>query len=182
MWIEILVEADSDARQFRWHHWRRLYAARPRGRRGFGEVYVHHAPVSVFLAEYHRRARDVLVAVPARTHRRFLTDPIRASVAMAPDHRQLIRDDAADVKRGPIAARDVVLIELPEPRPMRAAVIGVAVEVEEHGLRHAAAQILQRLAIAAGRDMAVLWPPVQHDPQPARVDAARPADPERHVI
>ena len=108
---------------------------------------MHHAPVSVFLAEYHRRARDVLVAVPARTHRRFLTDPIRASVAMAPDHRQLIRDDAADVKRGPIAARDVVLIELPEPRPMRAAVIGVAVEIEEDAGRIVAPDPAQGLRV-----------------------------------
>src|SRR5205814_3398302 len=155
MWIEILVEADSDARQFRWHHSRRLYAARPCGRRGFGEVSMHYAPVSVFLAEYHRRARDMLVAVPARTHRRFLTDPIRASVAMAPDHRQLVRDDAADVKRRPIAARDVLLIELPEPRPMRAAVISMAVEVEEHSVRHAAPQIVQRFPIEPAVDIEV---------------------------
>src|SRR5438270_9981536 len=164
MWIELLVEADSDARQFRWHHSRRSYAARPRGRRGLGEMHVDNAPVSALLAEYHRRARDVLIAVPARPHRRLLPDPIRAGVAMAPDHRQLVRDDAADVKRGPIAARDVLLIELPEPCPMRAAVISVAVEVEEHGLRHAAPQILQRLPIEAGVDIEVFVQSFQQTP------------------
>src|ERR1700726_4615931 len=95
---------------------RHSYAARPRGRRGLGEMDVDNAPVPVLLAEYHRRARDVLVTVPARTNRRLLPDPIRAGAAMAPDHRQLIRDDPADVERRPIAARDVLLIELPEPR------------------------------------------------------------------
>src|SRR5205823_6325208 len=109
-------------------------AAGPRARRGLGEMHMDNAPVHVLLAEYHCRARDVLVAVAARTHGRFLTNPIRAGVAMAPDNRQLIRHDAANVKRSPIAARDVLLVELPEPCPMRAAVISVAIEVEEHGL------------------------------------------------
>src|ERR1051326_7108347 len=131
------------------------YATGPRARCGFGEMHVGNAPVPVLFTEYHRRARDVLVAVPARTYRWFLTYPIRARVAMTPDNRQLIRDDAADVKRGPIAARDVLLIKLPEPCPMRPAVISMPVEVEEHGLRHAAPQILQRPPIEAGVDIEV---------------------------
>jgi len=47
---------------------------------------------------------------------------------------------------------------------MRAAVISVAVEVEEHGFRHAAPQVLQRLPIEAGVDIEVFVQSFQQTP------------------
>src|SRR5438067_11539920 len=75
---------------------------------------------------------------------------------MAPDHRELVGYDPADVEWRPIAAGDILLIELPQPGPMLAALIGVAVEVEEHRLRRTAPDVLQRHPVEPGIDVEVL--------------------------
>src|SRR5437016_2857767 len=89
------------------------HAAGARRRARLGEMDVHDAPIAVLLAEHHRRAGDVLGTVAPRRRRRFVADPIGLGMAMAPQNREVVRHDSADVERGPIAARDVVLIKLP---------------------------------------------------------------------
>src|SRR5690242_15725061 len=96
---------------------------------------VHDPPVAQFLAEYHRRARNELGAVASRRGWWLLADPFRFGVPLAPDDCEVIGDDPADIERRPIAARDVALVELPQPRPMLAALVGVAIEVEKNRVR-----------------------------------------------
>src|SRR6202049_141382 len=59
-------------------------------RRGarLGEMHMHDAPIAVLLAEYHRRAGDVLGAVAPRGRRRLAADPVRFGMAMAPQDRE----------------------------------------------------------------------------------------------
>ena len=85
----------------------------------------------------------MLGAIAPRDGRRLAADPVRFCVAMAPQDREVVRHDPADVERGPIGARDILLVELPQPRPVLPAVVGMAIEVEEHSFRRAAPDILQ---------------------------------------
>jgi hypothetical protein len=66
---------------------------------------------------------------------------------MAPDDRQVIGDDAADIERGPVARRHVLPIELPQPKPMVATPVGVTVEIEEQRLGRLAPDRLELLPI-----------------------------------
>src|SRR5947208_1458270 len=56
----------------------------------------------------------------------------------------------AGVERRPIARRHVLSVEFPQPKPMLAAFIGVAVQVEEHRLGRLAPDRLEFLPIEAG--------------------------------
>src|SRR5205807_2245715 len=91
------------------------HAAGPRRRARLREMDVHDAPIAVLLAKHHRRASDVLGAVAPCGGRRLAADPIRSGLAMAPQDREVVRHHPADVERGPVAARDIVLVELPQP-------------------------------------------------------------------
>src|SRR5207302_3770600 len=108
------------------------HAARARRGARLGKMHVHDPPIAVLLAEHHRRAGDVLGAVTPCRGRRLAADPVRSGLAMAPQDREVVGHDPADVERGPVAARDVLFIELPQPGPVLAALIGMTVEVEEH--------------------------------------------------
>ena len=72
-----------------------------------------------------------------------------------PNNRELVRDDAADVERRPVAALYVGLIELPQPRPVLDALVGVAVQVEENGFRGGAPQLGQMAPVETGIDAEV---------------------------
>ena len=61
----------------------------------------------------------------------------------------------------PVAARDVVLVELPQPRPMLAALVGMAVEVEKHRFWRGAPDVLQFDPVEAGVDIEVLVHPFE---------------------
>src|SRR5438132_2331355 len=93
------------------------HATRARRRARLGKMDVHDAPIAVLLAENHRRTGDVRGAVAPRRGRRLAADPIRSGLAMAPQDREVVGHHPADIERGPIAARDVVLVELPQPGP-----------------------------------------------------------------
>src|SRR5437764_9741140 len=87
-----------------------LHTTGPRRRARLGEMHMHDAPIAVLLAEHHRRAGDVLAAVAPRRGRRLAADPVGSGMAMAPQDREVVGHGPADVERGPIAARDIVLI------------------------------------------------------------------------
>src|SRR5438477_11384137 len=76
--------------------------------------------------------------------------PLALGAAMAPDDRHLVGNDAADIERRPITRRDVFSVEFPQPKPMLAALVGVAVEVEEQRLGRLAPDRLELLPIEAG--------------------------------
>src|SRR5580704_11017924 len=116
---------------------------------------VDDPPVARLLAECHGRTRDEILTVGPRWTG-LITEPFGAGVALAPDHREIAVDDAADIERSPIAAHDIILVVLPQPRPLLAALVGMAIEVEEHGLRRAAPDFLQLLPIEAGVGIEVL--------------------------
>src|SRR5467141_2868696 len=113
-------------------------------------MHVHDAPVTRFLAEQHRRARDERNAVSPRLWGRVPTDPFRLRAPFAPDDGEIVRYDAAEVEWRPITAPDVRLIELPQPGPLLAALVGVTVQVEKNCLRCAAPDVLQLSPVEAG--------------------------------
>src|SRR5438105_7483964 len=126
-------------------------SARALARAGLREMRVHDAPFAGFLAKDHGRAGDELLAtVMDVLRRRRHAGPFAVGAAMAPDDRHLVGDNAADVERRPIARRHVLSVEFPQPKPMLAAVIGVAVQVEEHRLGRPAPDRLELLPIEAG--------------------------------
>src|SRR5438093_5249830 len=93
---------------------------------------MHHAPLPSLLAEHHAGAREecrVVVVDVAR--RRLCAGPLPTGVAMAPHHGEIAGDDATDVAWRPIARLHVLTVELPQTRPVCAAVVGVAVEIEK---------------------------------------------------
>src|SRR6185436_16123333 len=95
---------------------------------GRREMRVHHPPLAVLLAEHHGRARDeLLVAVIDVLGRWLRAGPLPPCVAMAPHHREVAGHHATDVERRPIGRRHVLAVEFPEPRPVVAGVVGVAV-------------------------------------------------------
>src|SRR6202162_4760347 len=108
-------------------------------------MHVHDAPIALLLAEHHRRTGDMLGAVAARPGRRLSADPVGFGMPVTSIDGKSAGNDAADVERRPIAAGHVLLIKLPEPGPVLAALVGVAIEVEEHAFRGAAPDLRQRL-------------------------------------
>src|SRR5262249_56279718 len=93
---------------------------------------VTRAPFAALLANPQGRAGDDLApAIMNVLGRRLLALPIATGVPMAPDHGHLIRDDAADVERRPIARAHVLHIEFPEPEPVVTALVSVPVQIEE---------------------------------------------------
>jgi len=111
---------------------------------------VHHAPVAVLLAEHHGRAADeFLSAIMDVGGRRLLPRPLPSGAAMAPDHGHVLGDDSSEVERSPIARLHVLAIELPQPKPVIASVVGMAIEVEEHRLRCLAPDAIELLPVEA---------------------------------
>ena len=66
-----------------------------------------------------------------------------------PHHGEFVADHAADVVRRPVARLHVLCVELPQVGPVLATPVGVAVQVEEHGLRGRAPDRLQFLPVEA---------------------------------
>ena len=87
---------------------------------------------------------------------------------MAPDHCEVVGHDPADVEWGPIAAGDVLLIELPQPGPLLAALVGMAVQVEEDTLRCAAPEVRQLLPVEPGIDFEIFVQALEQAPAVAR--------------
>src|SRR5215210_3189769 len=86
-------------------HWRSacLDSARARTGIGFRKMSMHHAPQAVLLVKYHRGSGDELFALVVNfTRRPVLADPIAIGVAVAPDYRHFIGNDAADIERCPV--------------------------------------------------------------------------------
>src|SRR6266851_5582855 len=120
-------------------------------------MHMHDPPIAVFLAEYHGRARDELVAAVVDVfRRRLLPGPIAPGAAMAPYHRHVVGHDAADIERRPVARLHVLPVIFPEPEPMLASFVGVAVEVEEPRLRRAAPDRIELLPVEAGVGVEVI--------------------------
>src|SRR5438094_9699894 len=114
------------------------------------EMRVHDAPIAAFIAKDHGRAGDELLApVMDVLWRRRRAGPFALRAAMAPDDCHLVADNTADVERRPIARCHVLSVELPQPKPILAAFIGVAVQVEEHRLGRPAPDRLELLPIEA---------------------------------
>ena len=80
-----------------------------------------------------RWAGDKRNAVAPRLWGRVSTDPFRLRVPFAPDDGDSVRYGAAEVEWRPISARDVWLIELPQPGPgpLLATLVTVTVQVED---------------------------------------------------
>src|SRR5580704_19732840 len=112
---------------------------------------MHDAPFPLLLAEYHGRARDEFLAVVMDAlRRRLLAGPMAPGATMTPDHGHLVGCDAAEVERRPVARLHVLPVEFPEPEPVIAPLIGMAVEIEEHRLGRLAPDRIELLAIEAG--------------------------------
>src|SRR5712692_174115 len=125
-----------------------LYAAGPRPGIGLREMRVHHAPVAAFLVEDHGRPRDEPVALVVNFARRpILADPVPVRIAVTPDHRHLVRDHPADVERRPVRPLHILLVERPQATPVIAAVVSVAVEIEECGLGQLAPDWIEPLPV-----------------------------------
>ncbi len=123
---------------------------------GRGEMRVHHAPCAVLLAERHGRARDELgVVVVDVLRRRLLAGPLPPRLAMAPHHRELAGDYAADVERRPVGRQHLLAVELPQPDPVLAAAVSVPVQIEERRLGGRAEQRLQVLPVEPRIDVDV---------------------------
>src|SRR5205814_4336416 len=102
-------------------------------------------------AEHHRRTRDEFgVVVIDIFWRRLLAGPLPPRLAVAPHDAEIAGHDAADVERRPIGRSDVLAIELPEPNPVVAAVVGVAVEIEVDRVRRRTVDRRETLPIEAG--------------------------------
>src|SRR6516165_8147540 len=126
------------------------HAPRPRARACLGKMRVYDAPFARFLAKHHGRTADEFIpAIVDVLRRRFLTGPIAPGAAVTPDHRKIVGDQAADIERRPVARRHVLAVELPQPEPMLAAVIGVAIEIEKGGLRRLAPERIELFTIEA---------------------------------
>lgn len=108
----------------------------------FGEVHVDYAPFAAFLAEHHRRTRDEILVCMALARTRVATDPTQLGLAMAPGDGDVHTNDSADVVRNPLPSRHMLLVILPQLHPVIAAIVGVTVEVEEHGLGRTAPQLV----------------------------------------
>src|SRR6516164_4890323 len=65
---------------------------------------------------------------------RLATRPFAFGAPMAPEHRHVVGYDATEIERCPVARANVLLVKLPQPYPMIATTIGVAVKIEEHRL------------------------------------------------
>ncbi len=92
------------------------------------------APVAVLLMKGHRRARDEVFVLVALGRPRIGPDPADLGVPLAPDHRDVRTDHAADVEGDPGAGVHVLLVVFPQRHPMVAAMIGVTIEIEERRL------------------------------------------------
>src|SRR5262245_52794406 len=104
--------------------------SRPRIR--WREMRMHPAPLPLLLAEHHAGARDELrVVVVEVARRRLRAGPLSAGVTMAPYDGEIAGNDATDIERRPIARLHVLTVELLQLRPVVAAVVGVAIEVEK---------------------------------------------------
>src|ERR1043166_4757816 len=124
-----------------------------RARAGFAgrEMRVNDAPLPVLLAKHHGRARNELAVVVFEVaRRRLLAGPLAPRLAVTPHDREVAGDGAADVVGRPIGGADVLLIELPQLRPVFAADVGVTVEIEVGRLRRRAEQRLEILPIKPG--------------------------------
>src|SRR5215831_15396962 len=118
---------------------------------------VDNAPTAGFLAKRHGGAGDeLLAAVMNVLGRRHLSSPLAFGAAMTPDDRHVIGDDAADIERRPVTRRHVLPIEFPQPQPMLAALVGVAIEVEEGRFGRSAPDRLKLLPIEAGIGVDIL--------------------------
>ena len=87
---------------------------------------------------------------------RLGADPLPTGVAMAPHHGEIAGDDAPDVEGRPRARLHVLPVELPQTRPVVAAVVGVTVEIEKGRLGRRAEERLQVLPIKPGIHVEVL--------------------------
>ena len=80
---------------------------------------------------------------------------------MAPDHRHVLSDLAADVERRPVRAFDVLLVERPQPAPMLRPDISVAVEIVERRLRQRAPDRLEAVPVELAVDLDIAVKQVQ---------------------
>jgi hypothetical protein len=92
---------------------------------------VDHAPLSIVLAEDHRRAGNELrIVVVYVARRRHFARPLPPGLAMAPDDREIICDCATNVIGRPITGLHVLPVELPKPGPVVATIVGMTIEIE----------------------------------------------------